>query len=80
MEEVKDYKPFSEEEYKKLIDILSNVTSHLPEAHAPFIWNAFNGIRNATEPQPCTCASSGAHWGRAIGELRLWLRARGENF
>lgn len=74
------FKPLSEEDYNKLIDILKNVTSHLPEGHAPFVWNMFNDIRGAREPQPCTCASSGAHWGRAISELRLWLRSKGETF
>ena len=76
----KDYSPLKKEDYEKLITILEKVTSHLPEHDAPFIWNMFNDIRNAREPQPCTCASSGAHWGRAISELRLWLRGKGENF
>ena len=72
--------PLSEENVNRLKEVLSRVSSHLPEAEAPFIWNMFNDIRNAREPQPCTCASSGAHWGRAISELRLWMRQRGENF
>lgn len=79
MEENK-YHPLSQEDVDKLRSILEKITSHLPEGDAPFIWNVFNAIRDAREPQPCTCASSGAHWGRAISELRLWMRARGENF
>lgn len=74
------YKPFSKDDYQRLVSVLNRVSSHLPEAEAPFIWNAFNAVRDAREPQPCTCASSGAHWGRAVSELRLWLRNRGENF
>ena len=74
------YKPLSEEQVTKLRAVLEKVTSHLPEAEAPFIWQMFNAVRDAREPQPCTCASSGAHWGRAISELRLWMRERGENF
>jgi hypothetical protein len=78
--EEKDYSPLSKEDYERLISIMVRVTSHLPEAEAPFIWNMFNDIRKANEPQPCTCGSSGAHWGRAIAELRLWLRSKGEMF
>ena len=74
------YAPLSEEQITKLRAVLEKVTSHLPEAEAPFIWQMFNAVRDAREPQPCTCASSGAHWGRAISELRLWMRERGENF
>lgn len=70
------YLPLTEEESTKLIDILSKINDRLPEHDAPFIWNMFNKVRDAREPQPCTCASSGAHWGRAVGELREWIKQR----
>jgi len=79
MEENK-YHPLSIEEVDRLREILKKITSHLPEGDAPFIWNVFNGVRDAREPQPCTCASSGSLWGKAIAHLRLWMRERGENF
>jgi len=82
MEEVKPnipesrYAPLNLEEFQTLKGILDSITSHMPEQHAPLIWSTFNRIRNADEPRPCTCASSGAHWGRAIGELRTWVKSK----
>ena len=70
------FAPLTEEELKQLQDILANVHDRLPEAHAPFIWTMFNKVRDKQEPQPCTCASSGAHWGRAVGELRECIKQR----
>jgi len=72
--------PIGEENYNKLVSIISKVTSHLPEGDAPFIWNVYNATRGVNERQPCTCGSSGRYWGEAIAHLRLWLRERGENF
>jgi hypothetical protein len=68
--------PLTREEFEQVKDVVSRVVDRLPEHDAPFIWTIFNKLRNATEPQPCTCASSGAHWGRAIGHLREWLSTR----
>ena len=82
MEEVKPnipeskYAPLNLEEFKHLKGILDSITSYMPEQHASLIWSTFNRIRNAQEPQPCTCGSSGAHWGRAIGELRTWAKSK----
>jgi len=70
------YAPLNLEEFQTLKGILDSITSHMPEQHAPYIWSSFNKIRGAQEPQPCTCASSGGHWGRAIGELRTWVKSK----
>ena len=74
------FAPISEEEYNRLVSVISKVASHLPEHDAPFIWNVYNATRGVNERQPCTCASSGRYWGEAVAHLRLWLRERGENF
>ena len=70
------YYPLTEEEAEQVAMILAEVKDRLPEGHAPFLWTMFNKVRNQTEPQPCTCASSGAHWGRCVNELRAWLKQR----
>lgn len=74
------FAPIGEENYNKLVLVISKVSSHLPENDAPFIWNMYNDTRGVNERQPCTCASSGRYWGDAVSHLRLWLRERGENF
>lgn len=75
MEENK-YAPLTEAEFNELIETLDNVKDHLPENKAPMIWNSFNAIRGVNETRPCTCPSAGAHWGRAVSELRLWSKDR----
>ena len=68
--------PLSEENVIKLKDILSKVSSHLPEHDAPFIWNMYNDTRGTNERQPCTCGSAGKYWGEAVQHLRSWLKER----
>ena len=48
----------------------------MPEDKAPYVWNTFNHLRGENEPRPCTCASSGAHWKRAIDFLFNWVKER----
>ena len=82
MEEIKPelaqskYHPLSLEEYIELKRVLSTITSHMADSLAGYIWGNFNAVRNAKEGQPCTCGSSGAHWGRAIQHLREWVKSK----
>ena len=55
---------------------LSQIGSYLPENKAPYIWSTFNYINEANEPQPCTCASAGGHWKRAIDFLHDYAKNR----
>lgn len=62
------------EQINELKSILSGIGAYLPESQAPYIWNTFNHIRGVNEPTPCTCASSGAHWKRAIDFLHEYVK------
>lgn len=73
------YAPLSEENVQKLREVLERVTSHLPEAEAPFIWNMYNDTRGTNERQPCTCGSAGRYWGEAVTHLRSWLKEKDAN-
>lgn len=66
----------TEIQLQELKDTLKEITTRLPENKAPYIWNTFNHIRDEHEPQPCTCASSGAHWKRAIDFLNDYIKTR----
>ena len=66
--------PLNREEYQRLKDVIRNVNQHLPENQAPFVWDMFNRLRGMNETRPCTCASAGAHWARAVEHLRNWLK------
>jgi hypothetical protein len=76
MEEQSKYHPLTDGEWTELIETLRIVNDYLPDNKAPFIWDLFNRTRGVNEPRPCTCASSGAHWGRAINHLREFVKER----
>ena len=75
MEESK-YKPLSEEEFNILSEFITSIGAYLPENKAGYVWSMFNRLRNETEPQPCTCGSSGHHWKRAVDYLHNWVKER----
>ncbi len=70
------YYPLTFEEFQELDKTLSEIGAYLPENKAPYIWDNFNKLRNENEPRPCTCASSGAHWKRAVDYLHNWIKER----
>lgn len=70
------YSPLTEEQFIELRDTIQSIGAYLPENKAPYIWSTFNALRNEREPQPCTCASSGAHWKRAMDYLYNWVKDR----
>lgn len=70
------YFPLTSEEFNELNGFISTLGSYLPENRAHYVWSNYNRLRNENEPQPCTCASSGAHWKRATEYLRTWVNER----
>jgi hypothetical protein len=66
----------SPEALLELKNELSQIGSYLPENKTPYIWNTFNHIRGEQEPRPCTCASAGGHWKRAIDFLHDYAKNR----
>lgn len=70
------YHPLTEESFIQLRDFIKSVGAYLPEKEAPYVWGTYNTIRGEQEPQPCTCASSGAHWKRAVDYLWNWVKER----
>lgn len=75
MEENK-YHPLTFEEFQELDATVSSLGAYLPENKAPYIWDNFNKVRGENEQRPCTCASSGAHWKRAVDYLLDWIKQR----
>ncbi|CAB4215401.1 hypothetical protein UFOVP1475_13 [uncultured Caudovirales phage] len=70
------FHPLTAEEFDELDKTISQIGAYLPENKANYIWNNFNKLRDAVEPQPCTCASSGNHWKRAMDYLWNWVKDR----
>ena len=75
-EQFNPYYPLSQEDYIQLRNTMSEIGAYLPDNLAPYIWATFNRLRDANEPQPCTCASSGKHWKRAVDFINEWLKER----
>lgn len=70
------FHPLTEEQFKELDETIASIGAYLPENKAPYIWGMFNTLREENEPRPCTCASSGAHWKRAMDYLWNWVKDR----
>jgi hypothetical protein len=70
------YAPLNESEYTDLKNTMSEIGAYLPENKAPYIWSMFNRLRDENETQPCTCASSGGHWKRAVDFINEWLKGK----
>jgi hypothetical protein len=66
--------PLTYEEFVELRDFILSIGARLPENKAGYVWGMFNHLRNANEPQPCTCASSAGHWKRAVDFLYDWVK------
>ena len=50
----------NEQEFLELKEFITTLGAYLPENKAGYVWGMYNRIRDEREPQPCTCASSGA--------------------
>jgi len=70
------YYPLTQEEYIHLRNTMAEITTHLPDNLTGYIWGTFNRLRDTHEPQPCTCASAGGHWKRAIEHINEWLKEK----
>lgn len=74
-EEVKiDYSPLTQEEWNTSLNVLEETkTGKMNPNLANTIWGLHTKIRGVKERQPCTCASSGKHWSRAITTIREFV-------
>ena len=68
--------PLTFDEFIELDKFINSLGSYLPDDKAGYVWNNFNRLRGENEPQPCTCASSAAHWKRAVDYLYNWVKER----
>lgn len=69
-----DSNKFTIEEFNEMKEFLSGITTHIPEANAGYVWNNYKKITNSTEPTPCLCGSSAAHWRKAIDAMREYVK------
>ena len=67
---------FTEEEFNTLKQMMSEITTHLPEHYVGQIWSAYVKITAQPQPQPCTCASSGGLWANAVKTIREYINER----
>ena len=65
---------FNEEEFTKLKQIISEITTHLPEHYIHQIWGGYVKITGQQQPTPCTCASSGGLWANAVKTIRDYIK------
>jgi hypothetical protein len=70
---MKDYKPYTEEEYAELKTIVDSIQQHIPNDKMGWIWGNHNKISKTNEPQPCSCGSAAGHWRRAVDTIRNFI-------
>ena len=68
------------DEYNKTKERLDLITTHIPKDDYTLrtIWNSYVKITGQPQPQPCSCASSGGLWLRAVEELRKYFKENDE--
>lgn len=70
---MKDYKPYTEEEYVELKSVIESITHYIPNDRMSYIWNNHNKILKTNEPTPCSCGSAASHWNRATQTIRNFV-------
>jgi len=67
---------FSKEEIQEMKEKMAGIGSYLPTNMTGYIWDKYKKISgNQTEPQPCTCKSSGRLWAKAVETVREYLKS-----
>ena len=64
----------NEEELKELKEILSTITTHIPEHQASYVWRMYSKVAGDKGNQPCMCGSAAKYWKQAIDTLRNYVK------
>lgn len=68
----------SPEELNELKEVMSGITTHIPEHRMGYIWNMYNKVSgNSHGPQPCACSSAAKYWRAAVDELNSYIKSNG---
>ena len=60
--------------FTELKEVVEGLGAYLPENKAPYIWDMFVKLNGVHENRPCTCASAGGHWKRAVDFLLNYVK------
>jgi hypothetical protein len=66
---------YTEEEFNRLKQILSRITSHIPTELATEVWNNYKRISKSNENQPCNCGSSAGLWRKAVDTIHNYVNS-----
>jgi hypothetical protein len=64
------------EQLEELKSTLKEIGAYLPENKTNYIWNTYKTVTDSNEMQPCTCASAGGHWKRAVDFLHNYIKEK----
>lgn len=66
--------PFTEEEYKEILNVVGSIRDIIPAGKADWIWNQFCKLKGGNWAVPSkTCSCSAGEWRKAVTELREYL-------
>ena len=66
----------SEQDLIELKEVLGNITTHIPEHQAGYIWRMYNIVDGDHGPQPCMCGSAGKYWKAAVDSLNKYIKGK----
>jgi hypothetical protein len=69
-----DYSPLAENEWEEALNIFNTISDRIPENLASTVWYLHLKITGTKENQPCTCASSGKLWLKAVNNIREFVK------
>jgi hypothetical protein len=67
----------SQEEFNGLKEVLSTITTHIPEHQAGYIWDMYNKVDGNHGSRPCMCGSAARHWKAAVDSLNNYIKKNG---
>jgi hypothetical protein len=71
------YHPFTEAEFNEMKTTLEGITSYLPDNLLSYVWNKYRIISgNVSENQPCSCASAGGLWVKAVNTIKDYIKEK----
>jgi len=74
--EINKYSPFTDDEFKVMVEEMKSLGVYLPEHQMGKMWERCTRIRGTKENQPCGCKSAGALWKRCVDDINNFIKER----
>ena len=76
---MKNYAPYTEEEFKELKTIADSITTFIPNDKAGWVWDNYLKINPKGGSRPCTCGSAAKYWKEAMDTIKNFVSSVGND-